>query len=207
MVTMSVLGLYSWDNTLFDGMSLPTDIESDRETLINNLLLECSELEVLYPDFEYLKFAITTWSKKQVPIWTKLYETTTYEYDPISNYDRKEEWADESIGETSGERTPDLRRSMSPVETTTMSKKGYNADNFIQQEQVEKKGSDTIREQGSESSNSNTSINSSHSGRVHGNIGVTTTQAMIEQERNVAKYNLIDVIIEEFKLRFCLLVY
>ena len=40
-----------------------------------------------------------------------------------------------------------------------------------------------------------------------GNIGITTTQQMINEEREVDKFNLMDYIIDSFKKRFCLLVY
>ena len=43
--------------------------------------------------------------------------------------------------------------------------------------------------------------------RAHGNIGVTTTQQMIEQERDMAKFNIFQFILDEFKQRFCVLVY
>ena len=39
------------------------------------------------------------------------------------------------------------------------------------------------------------------------NIGITTTQQMIIEEREVDKFNLMDYIIDRFKQRFCLLVY
>lgn len=42
---------------------------------------------------------------------------------------------------------------------------------------------------------------------AYGNIGVTTTQALIEEQRQVELYNLYDVIAEEFVMEFCLLVY
>ena len=44
-------------------------------------------------------------------------------------------------------------------------------------------------------------------GSVHGNTGFYTKQKMIEQERHIAEYNVIDVIINSFKNRFCLQVY
>ena len=40
-----------------------------------------------------------------------------------------------------------------------------------------------------------------------GNIGVTTTQQMIEQERESALYNIYNVIVDSFKKKFCILVY
>ena len=44
--------------------------------------------------------------------------------------------------------------------------------------------------------------------RIHGNIGVTTSQQMLEQELEVApKLNIINIMIDSFKNRFCILVY
>jgi hypothetical protein len=44
-------------------------------------------------------------------------------------------------------------------------------------------------------------------GNAKGNIGVTTTQQMIEAERDVVKFNIYDYILQSFKARFCILVY
>ena len=47
-----------------------------------------------------------------------------------------------------------------------------------------------------------------HESRIHGNIGVTTSQQMLEQEIAVApKLNVINYMIESFKNRFCIMVY
>ena len=46
-----------------------------------------------------------------------------------------------------------------------------------------------------------------HELHAHGNIGITTTQKLIREEREVDLFNLYDIIIEEFKMRFCILVY
>lgn len=43
--------------------------------------------------------------------------------------------------------------------------------------------------------------------RIHGNIGVTTTQQMIEQERKIIDYDIIDIIVSEYKNKFCILIY
>lgn len=41
-----------------------------------------------------------------------------------------------------------------------------------------------------------------------GNIGVTTTQKMIEEERElVAKFNICELIVNDFKYKFCIMVY
>ena len=47
----------------------------------------------------------------------------------------------------------------------------------------------------------------SHEQTETGNIGVTTTQQMITAEREIAVFNIIDFIINDFKERFCLRIY
>lgn len=46
-----------------------------------------------------------------------------------------------------------------------------------------------------------------HELHAHGNIGVTTTQELIREQRNIDLFNVYDIIIEDFKMRFCILVY
>lgn len=46
-----------------------------------------------------------------------------------------------------------------------------------------------------------------HDFRAYGNIGVTTTQQMIEQEREVDKFNIYDYIVNDFKQNFCVMSY
>ena len=50
--------------------------------------------------------------------------------------------------------------------------------------------------------------NSAHKGRIHGNIGVTTSTAMVQEEVNLRrKLSMVDIIVNDFKSRFTLLVY
>ena len=43
--------------------------------------------------------------------------------------------------------------------------------------------------------------------KVHGNIGVTSSQDMIKQEREIADFDIIDIIVSEYKKKFCILIY
>ena len=97
-VNLSPLGLYNWDNTLFDLMQLPSAL--DKDTLVQNLLAETAELEVLYPNPVVFKTLVGVWSQKQLDIWNRLYETTQYEYNPIENYNRYENSSDTGTGST-----------------------------------------------------------------------------------------------------------
>lgn len=97
-VSLSPLGLYNWDSTVFDLMQIPEAL--DRDTLVKNLLAETAELEVLYPNPVVFKNLVGVWSAKQIDIWNRLYSTTQYEYNPIENYDRHETGSDSGTGST-----------------------------------------------------------------------------------------------------------
>ena len=84
---MDLIGLYNYDQTLLDSLTLPEDLEDKRDIIKENILLETAEREVIYPDVTFLKYAIGVWSAKQSPIWEELYKTTQYEYNPIWNVD------------------------------------------------------------------------------------------------------------------------
>ena len=97
-VNLSPLGLYNWDQTVFDLMQIPSAL--DKDTLVNNLLAETAELEVLYPNPVVFKNLVGVWSAKQIDIWNRLYATTQYEYNPIENYNRYETGSDSGTGRT-----------------------------------------------------------------------------------------------------------
>lgn len=97
-VNLSPLGLYNWDQTIFDLMQIPEAL--DKDTLIDNLLAETAELEVLYPNPVVFKNLVGVWSAKQIDIWNRLYATTQYEYNPIENYNRYETGSDSGTGRT-----------------------------------------------------------------------------------------------------------
>ena len=42
---------------------------------------------------------------------------------------------------------------------------------------------------------------------LHGNIGVTTTQEMIKQEREIVNFDIVDIIVKEYINEFCIMVY
>lgn len=179
--TLSLWGLYQIDPTVLDLLQLPTEVDAD--TVKNNLLLETEALEILYPDPGFLKQAIGAWSEKQLPVWQQLYDTTQYEYDPIANYDRTEHVEESSSGSSSGS------------DSSTAKKTAYNSNTFQDTGKTESEGQN-------QSEGSRT-----YDATVRGNIGVTTSQQMIEAQREVVKFNIVDYIINDFTKRFCVGVY
>ena len=190
---LSIYGLYLYDRTLFDEMALPEAVDKDK--LISNLILELGVMETLYPDSDFMKAAIKVWSEKECPVWEELYKTTQYVYDPISNYDRTETFSTKREGKNSD------------------SGSGESSNNVVGKTAAF--NSPVLENKDGADSNGNSSYNSernidetvTHTGTTKGNIGVTTTQQMIEAQRNVVAFNIYNYIIDSFKSRFCIMVY
>ena len=79
---ISVLGLYTADNTLFDNLVLPDGV--DKDTLIAEIISECADLEVLYPDSDYMKMLIGYWSGGMLDNWQKMFDALGQNYDPLN---------------------------------------------------------------------------------------------------------------------------
>ena len=221
--TMSLLGLYHYNPKVLDGFQLPKDLEPDRDTIIGNLLLETAELEILSPDPDFLSEAIRFWSTKQVQIWQELWDTTQYEYNPIWNKDgtvteletrdlkgtadrdhlETRDLAGTSFGETSASGT-DKHYVFGYNETTRAQDEEAETESGTT-DSVDTTSTGTIRHDENEATTDTGTIN--HERRETGNIGLTTTQTMIREQREVVLFNIQDHIITDFKKRFCILVY
>lgn len=218
---ISLLGLMQVHRDVLDDLALPEAV--DRETLIDNLLLETAELELLYSRPETLKTMIAVWSKKQLPVWTKLEETLHFEYNPIHNYDRTETHTDletrDLVGTNdrtySSSQKRDNTTDVTQNETGTLSKAAYDSGTMVDAEGTQdnrfstQTDDETVTRSDTDNTDSTDTGTVNHDFNMHseGNIGVTTTQQMIEQEREIRKFNIYDYIINEFKTRFCILVY
>lgn len=194
---INTMMFYHWDETLFNGMSIPAGI--DRDLVVSSILEETSDFPVIITDLETLRFAITQWSKHRVDIWTHFLETTQYEYNPIENYDRREE--ESTNANRSGTLTSSSTRSGSDTDTEGVS--AFNAAGMTNHTQ-------STTTYGSGSSGTDTDSREETIARelyVHGNIGVTSAQDMIKQEREIADFDIIDIIVNEYKKKFCILIY
>ena len=89
---MTLIGMYHYDNTLFDNVSLPAGY--DKETFINSLLLEHGEKCVMYTDVDFMKFSLGVVSRKWYHEFERIYVALNEEYNPLHNYDRHEEYKD-----------------------------------------------------------------------------------------------------------------
>lgn len=172
---ITLAALYSYDQTIFDGLTVPVD----KQTVIDNILLECFPFETLFPNPEFLKQAITIWSNSCQTVWNHLYETMNYKYNPIWNKD--------------GSYTEEVHTGAESESGRIDSVKGFNSDNWAEHTKSE--------------GNTTASGTETRTRKEQGNIGITTTQQMIQEERNIAEFNLIRYITEDFKNRFCIVIY
>ena len=89
---LSIMGLYNYDNSVFDLMQFPDGFtDQQKKTVTDNILVECAELEFLYPNATVAKNIIGLWSAKEKPYWNRVYAAAQLEYNPIENYRRNEE--------------------------------------------------------------------------------------------------------------------
>ena len=211
--TLSILGLYNYDNTIFDLLSLPEGL--DKTTLIKSICAELADMELLYPNPEVMKDLIGVWSVGCQYEWAKLLESMNFEYNPIDNYDRTETRTLTSQGSGSGTDGGSDSLSTSKQHTGQEQDTGkvtaFNSGSLTDKNQSTGTSSATDTETAStqygKTKQETFSKSDSETIRAHGNIGVTTTMQMIKEQRDIVKFNLYDIITEEFKLRFCVLIY
>ena len=184
--------IYNFDPSIFDGVEFPSNISV--QDFVDSLLMQCGEMPVLYSSPPLLKSLIQVWSNVSQYTWKHLASTLTAEYNPIENYDRMEEWEDSSTN------------------TSSYTNSSNNTSSGLTKEQVY--GYNDLKTPADNSTSADTSDSTgtgtsagTRRGRAHGNIGVTTTQEMLESERRVAMFNFYDAVIRDFQKRFLIWVY
>lgn len=222
MQRMTLIGLYNVDEDLFSNLTLPEGY--DVPTFINSLLLEHGEKCVLYSNPDFIKPAIGVWSSKWELELTRIYEALTAEYNPIYNYDRYENYSDREGVKNTVETNAGHKATDSPdfnVEQITSGtiEHQVSADNSstYQPESKDTTNAGKTKTSGktqdlSETSNAktldNTTRNYSHNAHLFGNIGVTTSAAMVtEVVRQRFEMNLYKIATQIFASEFLIGIY
>lgn len=84
-----IRALLSWDSSIFDNMVLPEDIEL--ADVVDHIIYKYGDTPLMAPDPEVLKYYISRWSARRLPLWEKYKAAVEMEYNPIENYDRQED--------------------------------------------------------------------------------------------------------------------
>lgn len=203
---ISLYGFYQYDNTIFEGMILPDGLDAE---ILRDLIIEKSGM--LYPFHqqpEFLRLNITHWFSRKYSNLAKMAGALNSEYNPIENYDRKEEWTD----------TPNVTYTKTGghsnhIDSTTSS----NINNKVSAFNSNAPVPDTSGESGQHGDSTETFTYAdesqketgtrTHSGRLHGNIGVTTNQQMIQSELDLRIYDIYETLATMFEKDFLIRVY
>lgn len=183
--TFTLNGLYIYDNTLFDLLTLPDGME--KEVLIDAILANCGEFEPIITNFGLLKKYIGSWSVKHQHTFNKWWNAYNLEYNPINNYDRIEEVDEESHDKSVSEINGTSENKVSAFDSSS-----YQPDNKNDSES---------------DSESSLDHESKHRGHLYGNIGVTTSQQMLQSEYDIVYWNIYNHIADLFADELLLQVY
>lgn len=209
-ITVTLINMYQWEPTLFDGLQLPSAV--NKEDFITRLLIDSGEQEVTITHPEVMKRAIGAWSRGKLPAWNKILNIESLEYNPIWNvdgetthkgsrsdsrdYTRDRGETEEKTGETS--------------ETTTAQLSADNSENWSNDNKTETSGTyEENRNLSEKITDGETGKGSdSWTEKRSGNIGVTTTQKMMNEEKAFWEdWDPVGYLIREFTREFCLLVF
>ena len=205
-----IRALLDWDDTLFDGMVLPDDINDDdtKKLIVDDIILRHGDTPLFIPEPAVMKYYITSWSTRMLPIFTRMYAACTAEYNPIENYDRTEDRSETTKDTMGNTRTLNTSTATTGTNTTEDSVSAENVTTFspdtrsVQTPNLTEADSGTIGDSGNY--NGSLTIKSN----IHGNIGVTTSQQMLESELQlVPKLDMIRIISDSWAAEFCLAVY
>lgn len=186
---------------LFQGLTLPEGLAKD--TLTNNILLQGGEFEVLYSDPFFLQNAISIWADREADTFERWVNALAIEYAPLENYDRHENWTDTLDSDGTSRTTGTNDTSTSGTVTTDVS--AYDSSTYQPKDKVTT--SETIDNDTTENNTSTLDNTGMHAGRIHGNIGVTTSQQMLEAELDLGYWNIYSRITDMFLKEFCIMIY
>lgn len=198
--------LYEYDNSIFNGIYAGG---ASKEQLIEHFLLSYGDLTPVYQDPKYLRRHVTMVARTLQWTIDHLWEITQLDYNPIENYDRMESWTDSGNGTFQKGKVDTEETYQKGTATTTFGKisdathkvaafnssipEVANTDNTTDSgSDTQSFGADTTT--GSVTNGLDESTTSGkHEGRIHGNIGITTSQQMIQAEIDLSKaYNFFD---------------
>ena len=270
-ILLDIMALYNHDQTLFSAFQVPTSItwvehgpDGDtthtetipytKQNIIDNILLECAELEVIYPDSDYMKLAIGVWSAKRLYTWQRIADVLYRKYDPFVNMNRHE-WretvedrdltgsetpniTDTQTRNLAGSETPNLTdtetRNLAGTNDSTVtgnvnafndsSADGVQRDKVTTDQDTTDTGTVTNTHTGTVNTTDTGTMTNQRTGTVNttdtgtitttddyhieGDSAIRDAQDIMRLETQERLANdLIDIIIEDFKKRFCLMVY
>ena len=212
----------NFDIDIFAGVNVPEPLNN--ETMKSAIMIRCGLLTPVFGEPEVFKDAVSHWFLTHQWNFKHLIDIIKAEYSPIENFDRYEEWNEKHTGDItdngaskdqharSGKSTD--KHSGTDTEENTVS--AYNSNSYqpdskrsdIYGKQLENTHNDTEAIDRTNTNKNTRDLNDTHTGHLHGNIGVTTNQQMIEQELELLRhFDIYGYIAERFEEDNMLMIY
>lgn len=202
--SLSFLGLYNYDSSIFDELRMPTGV--NKTAVINNLMLSTNTLSVVYPNPGTLKAALGMFSDMMMPSWQRAYDALQTQYEALYNVDIAE----------SETRTPDLTHTRKPnltssgqnggTDSTTTQVAAFNGNQLADREKTSTTlGTiNTVTTSGTETT---TDTGTDTTERTRAGYQGREPQAAIQAEIELARNNIVKMIVQDIKCNFCVMVY
>lgn len=179
---MSIQGMYEYDPSLFDGLDIPSYEDAAHTVHVIDKNAVINSICLKCAELELLYTAIDT-MKLAIGVWSAANQETWYKMIETQYIKFNPIWnVDADVTVT---------RNHSGGNDSTRSVQGFNSSSWANADKDNNLFSET----------------ESVTERRTGNIGVTASQDLIQKQRDIADFNIIDFITESFKKRFCLMVY
>lgn len=135
-----------------------------------------------------LKLAALFWKINGEPL-LKQFDTYSLEYNPIQNYNMQESGNDSHTGKDTIQNSGGYTDTKTGWDTSTDSIQGYNSVDFNDADKTRNDYNSTIERTDDSGTETTYASGYSHGLTRSGNIGVTTSQRMIEAEHNLWMWN------------------
>lgn len=199
-LTVSLIGLMTWNETLLtDNLHVPLGI--DVKTVADFIVYDCAELEVYISNPDVLGDAISKWSNVMLPYWENVYKTEKEMKEISTTAGKTETYTRENT------RTPELvvssqiNNTLNDNETYVKAMAGFNSNTPNVAER------NTSNSETSHDTNSDTTTSGNE--KINEKITRTYTDGVqgLKAWAELEYANTMMKICEDFKERFCLLIY
>ena len=197
------------NDDLFKYLNLPDGI--DKQSVIDNIMMRGGEFEVVYSDPYFMQDSIKVWSYKWYRTFKKWIDALAVEYNPLDNYNRHEEWTDQHTGTGSINTKTELDNVVTDESGSTTEKKvsAFDSSSYEpkESEHIDFDNESTTSSEGKSDTTTADNKTIVHNSHIHGNIGVTTSQQMLQSELDIALFNLTEQISDIFLREYVIPIY
>lgn len=181
-VIAPLMAIYNYDGSIFDGLALPTQL--DKDIMISTLLIETSNMSVMDTNPVILKESIRVWSQSKLRAWQKQAIVLYEDYDSFVNIKRDEV------------RTITQDRDLKGTNKGKVSTAAWDTSDM------------TGRQTNDIASTDTGTITTTEHFHLEGDSAITDAQDVAIKEVNLrADYEMYNIILQDFKKRFCIQVY